>query len=151
MLQSPFPSLFGRLLDRPVRRFPRFPRFPLRRGFSLVEVLVVIIVIGVAAAMTLPRISSITNQTKIQRAAQALQMEIQQAYAISGRNRAPVTIKWNSGSMQLQITDLAGTTVYRRASLGSTSYGLSASEVTVTPTTLAVFPNGLAADTLVIK
>jgi type II secretory pathway pseudopilin PulG len=114
--------------------------------------MVAITIIGVAAALSIPKISAITNETKIQRAAQALQNDVQQAFAIAGRNRSPVTLRWVSGSMQMQITNLANTLVFRSEGLGtSAGYGLSSSEVTVWPTTLPVFPNGLAADTMFIK
>jgi type II secretion system protein H len=130
-------------LTRPLRR---------RSGFSLVEMMVAITIIGVAAALSIPKISAITNETKIQRAAQALQNDVQQAFAIAGRNRSPVALRWVSGSMQMRITNLANTLVFRREGLGtSAGYGLSSSEVTVWPTTLTVFPNGLAADTMFIK
>jgi type II secretion system protein H len=130
---------------------PAAPSPARTRGFSLVEVLVVVTLIGIATALAVPRINKITNETKIQRAAQALQSEVQQAFAIAGRNRVPVKLAWSSAAMQLQVTNMAGTIVYRRAGLGAgAGYGLSSSEVTVTPSTLVVFPSGLAQDTLVI-
>ena len=120
-------------------------------GFSLVEILVALTLVGIALALSLPRVRRLTNQTNVQRAAQALQVEVQQAFALAGRNRAPVTIRWDAGTMQLRITDLAGTTIYRRLGVGvGGGYGLTSSEVAMTPSTLTVFPNGLAADTLVI-
>ena len=131
--------------------FPSWRRVP-SGGFSLVEILVAITIIGIFAAMSIPRASRIINQTKVQRAAQALQMEVQQAFAIAGRNRAPVTIRWDANSTQLRVTNLAGSTVYRRLSVGTGGgYGLTSSEVSMAPTTLTVFPTGLAADTLVIN
>jgi prepilin-type N-terminal cleavage/methylation domain-containing protein len=120
-------------------------------GFSLVEILVALTIVGIFAAMSIPRASRIMNQTKVQRAAQALQMEVQQAFAIAGRNRAPVILRWDAGTRQLRVTNLAGTTVYRRLGVGDGGgYVLTANEVSVVPTALTVFPNGLAADTLVI-
>jgi type IV pilus assembly protein PilA len=123
---------------------------PPRRGFTLTETLVVITIVGIIAALSIPRIANLANQSRVQRAAQAMQMEVQQAFAIAGRNRAPVRLRWIAGSMQLQVTNLAGTVVYRRATLGTGAYGLASSEVVVTPVTLTVFPNGLASDSLVM-
>lgn len=114
--------------------------------------LVVVTLIGIGAALTIPKIARIQNESKVQRATQALQLEVGQAFAIAARNRSPVTLRWNSASMQLQVTDRAGSVVYRRLGLGSGGgYGLSSSEVTVVPTPFTIFPNGLAADTLVIS
>jgi hypothetical protein len=114
--------------------------------------MVAMTIIGIAVALTIPKIANIDSQTKVQRAVQAMRMETQQAFAIAGRNRAPITLRWISGTMQFQSTNLANTTVYRRLSLGNGSgYGFSSSEITVYPTVLTVFPNGLAADTLFIK
>jgi prepilin-type N-terminal cleavage/methylation domain-containing protein len=118
-------------------------------GFSLVEMLVVVTLIGVASALSIPKIARIQNETKVQRAAQAIQIEVGQAFAIAARNRAPVIIQWQSSTMQLRITNRAGSVIYRRLGLGSGGgYGLSSSEVTVAPTAMTVFPSGLAADTL---
>lgn len=140
----------SRLFRRPPT--PTLPQLPKSAGFTLIEVIVVLTLVGVATAISIPKISTVVEQTKVQRAAQTLQMEVQQAFAIAGRNRSPVTLRWNNGSMQLQVTNLAGTIVYRRAGVGTQSaYGLSGNEVAVTPVVLTVFPNGLAADTLVIK
>jgi type II secretion system protein H len=126
------------------------PRFPATPGFTLVELLVVVTLMGIAGALSLPKINRISNENKVQRAAQALGLDVQQAFAIAGRNRAPVSIRWVSGTMQLQVTNLTGT-VYRRTGLGTgAGYGLTSSEVTVSKSTLVVFPNGLAEDTLKI-
>jgi prepilin-type N-terminal cleavage/methylation domain-containing protein len=122
---------------------------PGARGFSLIELLVVITIVGVAMATTIPRIGAVTNQTKVQRANQALQQDVQQAWAIAGRNRAPIVLKFVSSSMQLQITNLTGTTIYKRTSYGTDgSYGFTSTELKMAPTTITIFPNGLANDTV---
>jgi prepilin-type N-terminal cleavage/methylation domain-containing protein len=137
-------------------QLPRLSPPPTRRpaalgGFSLVEVLVVVTILGIAAAISIPKIARITTQNRVQRAAFALSSDVQQAFAIAGRNRAPVRLAWSSAKMQLQVTNLAGSTVYRRTGLGTgAGYGFTSSEVSMTPTSLVVFPTGLAADTLVI-
>ena len=130
----------------PLRLARRRPR---RRGFSLIELLVVIVIVSIAMTATLPRIGAVTNQTKVQRANQALQQDVQQAWAIAARNRAPTRLKFVSSSMQLQITNLAGNTVYKRTGYGTGGgYGLTSTELTMSPSTITVFPNGLASDTV---
>jgi prepilin-type N-terminal cleavage/methylation domain-containing protein len=126
-------------------------RHPVRRGFTLIEVLVSVGLVGIALYISIPRFSRLRDQSRVQRAAQTLQAEVQQAFALAGRNRVPIRLTWNTTALQLQVTDLAGSTVYRRAGVGvGSGFGLNASNITVTPPTLTVFPNGLANDSLVI-
>lgn len=128
--------------------FRRSPPDP-RAAFSLVELMVALAIIGIAAALGLPRIADVANQNRVSRGAQALQIEVQQAFAIAGRNRTPVRLRWDAASVEMQITNLAGNTIFRRASLRG--YGLGATDVSSSPAVLTVFPNGIAADSLVIR
>ena len=121
-----------------------------RHGFTLIEILVSVGLVGIALYISVPRFARVRDQSRVQRAAQTLQAEVQQAFAIAGRNRVPIRLTWNSSALQLQITNLAGNTVFRRAGVGTGSFGLNASNVTMTPSSLTVFPNGLANDSLVI-
>jgi type II secretion system protein H len=132
---------------------PAVPRaYRLRRGFTLLELMVVVVIGGVIGAAALVKSGSIITQNKIQRAAQRLQTDVQQAYAIAARIRQPVILRWSSSSLEMQVTNRAQTTIYRRTPLGASSgMNLASSEITVYPTTLTVFPNGLAADTFFVR
>jgi type II secretory pathway pseudopilin PulG len=111
--------------------------------------LVVIMIVAVAMAATIPRIGAVTNQTKVQRANQALQQDVQQAWAIAARNRAPTKLTFSSSAMQLRVTNLAGTTIYKRTSYGTGGqYGFTSTELKMAPSSITVFPNGLANDTV---
>ena len=126
-------------------------RLHFRTGFSLVEILVALGLVGIALYIALPRVSRLSNQSRVERAAQTLQAEVQQAFAIAGRNRTPIRLAWSAAALQLQVTNLAGNEVYRRTGVGTGSgFGLNSSNVTFTPAVLTVFPNGLANDSLVI-
>jgi prepilin-type N-terminal cleavage/methylation domain-containing protein len=121
-----------------------------RRGFSLLELMIVICMIGLISLMAFGRTSSMITQWRVGRAAQAYGEELQAAFAIVGRNRKPMTIFFNSATMELQLKDRAGV-IYRRRSFGKESpYMLEAGNVTMYPATktLEVYPPGLAADSL---
>lgn len=119
------------------------------RGFTLLEVLVVMIMAAAVTAMSVGRIHSLTVQQRLQRATMATRNDIEAAYAIAVRNRQPVRIAWNSGTRQLVVTDRAGTTYFRRSNLGAV-YGLAAAGVTFSRSPVEVYPDGLANDTLLI-
>ena len=132
---------------RPAVPSPR--RKASRTAFSLVELLVTLTIIGIAATLGIPKINDVANENRVNRGVQALQIEVQQAFAIAGRNRAPVAVRWNAAAVELRITNVSGNTIYRRASLKG--YGLASADVTVSPAALTVFPNGIAADSLVVR
>lgn len=137
-----------RLSCLPARSSLAVPRRPLRAAFSLVEVLVALTIVGILAAISVPKMTTIGNQNRVLRAAQALQMDAQQAFAVAGRNRRPVTLRWDAGTAELRLTSLDGSVVYRRRPV--TGFGLIASEVTMSPAIFTVFPTGLAKDSLII-
>ena len=119
------------------------------RGFTLLEVLVVMIIAAVVTAMSVGRIHSLTVQQRLQRAVVATRNDIEAAHTIAVRNRQPVRISWSAATRQLVVTDRAGTTYFRRSNLG-TVYGLAAAGVTFSRSPIEVYPNGLANDTLLI-
>ena len=59
-------------------------------------------------------------------------------------------IAWNSTTQQLEIKDRAGTRTYRHTNLGRDPYGFTSSAVSVSRSSVEVYPTGLANDTLVI-
>ena len=123
-----------------------------RPGFTLLELIVVIFMLGVAGSLVLPRMSNMILQSRVHRAAQMLQTDVQQAFAIAGRNRQPMRLTWNSSKMQLQVTDRAATKVFRTTGLGDNSgFGFTSADVTISKSSLQIFPNGLAEDTLYIE
>jgi len=87
-------------------------------------------------------------QQRVYRASNDIQTNVEAAWALAARNRRPIRIAWNSSTMQLKITDRAGTTTFRTASLGQDPYGLLSSNVTFSSSPIEVYPDGLASDTL---
>jgi prepilin-type N-terminal cleavage/methylation domain-containing protein len=125
------------------------PSFRSRRAFSMLELLVVISMIGVISMMAFGRTTSMLAGWRVSRAAQAYGEELQSAFAIVGRDRKPVRIVFNDTTMELKITNRAGTVTYRRRSFGpQTEYKLDSANVTPSVLKLEVFPPGLAADSL---
>lgn len=120
------------------------------RGFTLLELIVVMSMMAILAAISLGKTSRILSGWRVNRAAQALSEELQQGYAIVGRTRKPVIFEFNRDSMALFIKSRSNE-VYRRRYVGlSTEYKLRAADVTLSRKTLEVYPPGLAADSLSI-
>ncbi len=122
----------------------RFQRF----GFTIIEMLAVLVIMGLLVGISIGRISATITQQRLNRAAIALSGDLESAFSLAQRDRKPVTISFNTGTMELSIADAASGTVFRKTSLGN--FDLKASNVTLSRTSLNVYPAGLADDSLSI-
>lgn len=128
---------------------PSVPRLRSRRGFSLLELVVTLIIIGIVTAISTGRISAMRAQQSVTRSAGLIQTQLEKAFAVAGRNRAPIHIVWNATTMVLSVTDRTEAVTYGFARLKD-DFGLKAGEVTVSQTPTEVYPNGFANSNLTI-
>ena len=129
-----------------------------RHGFTMIELLVTITMIGVISLMAFGRTSSMMTQWRVGRAAQAYAEELQSAFAIVGRDRKPVRVvlkivnTTTVKKIELQVVNRDSTVFYRRRNLGPESaYKLEPGDISASSTNLLIFPPGLAADTLTVR
>ena len=121
-----------------------------RRGFTILELIMVLVVAGVVGGMSLGKMHNIMISQRLSRASTIVQTNVEAAFALAGRNRRPIRISWNATNMQMSITDRAGTTVFRNANFSSAAFGLPANSVTFSASPIEIYPTGLASDTLLI-
>jgi prepilin-type N-terminal cleavage/methylation domain-containing protein len=122
----------------------------LRRGFSMLELLAVLVITGVVTGLSMGRFSALLAHERVAKAAVGIANDIGTGFAIPGRIRRPVRITVDTAQMQLVITDRAQTTTFRKTAFGS-RYNLKSSNVTFYPSSaLEVYPNGFASDTMLI-
>lgn len=120
-----------------------------RPGFSLTELIITCILIGIISAISAGRITSMRAQQQVTRSAGLIQTQMEKAFAVASRNRAPMHIVWNSTTMILSVTNRAETVTYGQARLKD-DFGLKSGEVTTNLNSVEVYPNGFAHDTLSI-
>jgi prepilin-type N-terminal cleavage/methylation domain-containing protein len=126
-------------------------RLRARPGFSLMEMLVVVILIGIIMSIAGVRVSGMMTQQKVIRAASTIQTQLETAYAMAGRNREPMKIVFSTSAsaIVLKVTNRDGTMTF-----GSTDFrqlGLTNGNVTTSSSDVTVFPNGFASDTLSVQ
>ncbi len=117
-----------------------------RRGFTLIEIVVVIVVIGLILRFALPGFSRSLRVGRVNRAAQVLSGDLDRAFSTAARQRKPVRIAWDGSAMQYTLTDRSSGTVLLARPLGtagSTTVSFSASP-------LDVFPGGFASAALTV-
>jgi len=114
------------------------------KGFSIFEIAIVLVVIGILAAMTGPAMSRIVRHQRVNRASTIIVSDMQNAFAVAARQRLPVRVQGDAPTRSYQFVDRRTGTVLRiRAFYGDTSeYRLSS--LVFTPTTFDVFPNGVS-------
>ena len=72
------------------------PVFSPRRGFSLAEMLVVVVIGGVLGAMSYGKINLINNDRRLNSAISAVQNDVEAAFSLAARNRVPSRITWTA-------------------------------------------------------
>lgn len=122
-----------------------------RRGFTFIEMMVVVTIAGIVGGLALGRISAYMMQQRVIKASSSLTNDLQQAFVLAARTRKPVRIVLDTTRMQLSITDRAQAVEMRKRNIGS-AYGLSSKNISYYPSApLEIYPNGLAADTMAIS
>ena len=115
-----------------------------RGGFTAIEMLIVVVIIGIMAASVMPRISRIVAEERIRKLQAAVATDFELAFALANRERKPVTVTYNTTTKVLAITDRATSTVLKTRYLGQ-NQSFSTTGVTFSPTNgITIFPAGLA-------
>ncbi len=118
----------------------------LRGGFTLIELVIVIVVIGLILRFALPGASRSIRVGRVNGAAQVLSADLDRAFSTAARERKPIRLAWDGSAMQYTLTDRAsGTTLLTRSlgTAGSTTVSFSASP-------LDIFPGGFASSALTV-
>ena len=127
-----------------------------RAGFTMIEMLIVVTVLGILTLMSMGQISNYVRERNVTSAAAVVRNDLQQAFAIAARNRRPVRLSFAASDTALRITNRENTVTYLRRGLGAgAGLMIDPSDVafcakTCTNATVDVFPNGWASDTLAI-
>jgi prepilin-type N-terminal cleavage/methylation domain-containing protein len=126
-------------------------RLRARRGFSLMEMLIVVILVGIIMSVAGVRVSGMMTQQRVIRAASTIQTQLETAFALAGRNREPMKIVFatSAAAITVKTTNRAGTTTFTTTDLKA--LGLSNGNVTASSNSIEVFPSGFASDTLNIQ
>jgi prepilin-type N-terminal cleavage/methylation domain-containing protein len=120
-----------------------------KTGFTLIEMMIVVLVLGTTVALVAPSVSRGTGKARVKRAAAILAGDMEQAFTTAARQRKPVRVAFVSGTLSYTIQDRVTSTVLVSRDFGATS-ALPLTSFTASLATLDIYPNGIASgpDTL---
>jgi len=120
-------------------------------GFTTIEMLIVIVIIGLAAAVALPRIGPVVANERARRGATEISNFLEYAFVVAARTDKPVVLSYNTSTGVAKLADRATGNVIRQIALKAGSEW-QYQRVTVLPgTAVMVFPNGMSSAAITIS
>lgn len=113
-----------------------------RAGFTIIELAVVVVLMGVVGGFALPQVGQMLNRSKINQATSVTVGALRESSSLAARRRRPVRVSIDVEQQVMRLRDhVAPDTVLRTLWLnGSGEFALS--NLAASDTQLVVFPNG---------
>jgi prepilin-type N-terminal cleavage/methylation domain-containing protein len=113
------------------------------RGFTLIEMLIVVIVLGATASLVAPSVGRGVARARVRRAAAIVATDLELAFTTAARQRMPVRVTFSPSTLAYQVADRATGDVLMTRSFGAGS-DMALSSLTVSATVFDIYPNGTA-------
>lgn len=113
-------------------------RLPSRVAFTLIEILIVIVMVGILLGVALPRIGTQITRDRALRSAMVVEGMLDEATQFASRLKVPVQVAYASGTLTVSNRSTGAT--LRSRSFGA-GQDLNAT-VAASPATITIFPNG---------
>lgn len=114
-------------------------RIGARGGFTLIELLIVVVIVGLLLAVSVPGIGRSINADRVNRSAFVVQSMLDEAGQLAARRAAPVTVTLASGTLRVNLRS-TGAALKQRSFGGSEDVRAG---IAINPSGgITIFPNG---------
>ena len=121
-----------------------------RSAFTLVELLIVMALMGIVAAISIRSVGDTIRRDRVQKATAIVSTDIEQAFALAARQRTPMRLLFDSARKKFAVAERNDTTLKYRTRQFATG-DLALDYISVSSPTLDIMPSGLSADTLSLR
>jgi type II secretion system protein H len=117
-----------------------------RSGYTVLELIIVMSLIGLVAAIVLPSMGRTLAQVRLQRAATMVASNVQLAQSLASRQRRPVRLSVDASQKVIRVRDYTNpATVYAEQWFDRTAEN-AVGRLEVTNTDIVIYPSGLYAE-----
>jgi prepilin-type N-terminal cleavage/methylation domain-containing protein len=118
-------------------------------GFTVIEMVIVVVVFGIMTAVAFPTISRITTHARVNQAAAVVAHDLSVAASNATRHRKPIRIMRGGDKKSIYMLDRVSGAVVSSRSLGpADAYSLDSVEFSVAP--VDILPNGFTSRALTL-
>jgi len=115
----------------------------------MLEMVVVMVIMGLLIAIAVPKLGRTMRHERVNRAASVIVADLQNGFAIAGRQRAPVRLTFTAATKTYVFSDRATGSVFQTRIMDNRSeYALTT--LSATPSTIDVLPNGIGSVALTV-
>jgi prepilin-type N-terminal cleavage/methylation domain-containing protein len=114
-----------------------------RGGFTLIEAIVVLVLLGVLGSLAAPAVGRSLTNTRADRSTGAISADVEAAFSLASRQRKPVLFQVDSVLKRIVIRDRATNAILQSHSYGATESSYAVTRLLLNKTSAIVFPNGL--------
>ncbi|HEX5817971.1 MAG TPA: prepilin-type N-terminal cleavage/methylation domain-containing protein [Gemmatimonadales bacterium] len=113
-----------------------------RRGFTMIELALTVVVVGILATMAVAKVGSTISRSKVDRAASIVAADLENAFSTGGRLRQPLILSCDCPNRIYRLNDVLNDGALRlERGLGAgTPYTVTS--MTFTPATVTILPPG---------